>query len=313
MQSVCMIAQLCNLNTAQINTGGIKMDECKKGKDRIREEVSANYARAITERNKNNNGCCGGNTSSCCCRSHEKGYNTEDLKDLPFHLANISFGCGNPLAYSEIEEGDTILDLGSGAGLDLLIAARRVGPSGKVIGVDMTDEMIAVARAHILASGLMNVEVRKGLIEELPVDDSSVDWVISNCVINLSPEKDRIFSEISRVLKSGGKMLISDIVAEELPEWIRNSESLYCSCIGGAISEEEYLCGLENSGLVDLEIRASATYGEEEIKGYVNISNEVPPLIRIDGKEMNRNEAAEHYSAKLSGKIRSIQVYGRKP
>ncbi|MBN1333261.1 MAG: methyltransferase domain-containing protein [Synergistales bacterium] len=206
-----------------------------------------------------------------------------------------------------------VLDLGSGAGLDLLIAAKRVGPSGKVTGVDMTDEMIAVARAHILASGLVNVEVRKGLIEELPVDDSSVDWVISNCVINLSPEKERVFSEIARVLKSGGEMLLSDIVAEELPEWIRSSESLYCSCIGGAISEEEYLQGLTNSGFIDLEVRASATYGEEEIKGYVNTSNEVPPLLSIEGETMSRNDAAEHYSAQLSGKVRNIQIHGRKP
>lgn len=289
------------------------MIEYQKGKNRVREEVSENYARAIRERSKKNNGCCGGNTSSCCCRSQEKGYTTEDLEELPLDLANISFGCGNPLAYSEVKEGDIVLDLGSGAGLDLLIAAKRVGPSGKVIGVDMTDEMIAVARAHILASGLVNVEVRKGLIEELPVDDGSVDWVISNCVINLSPEKERVFSEIARVLKSGGEMLISDIVAEELPEWIRSSESLYCSCIGGAISEEAYLQGLTNSGFIDLEVRASATYGEEEIKGYVNTSNEVPPLLSIEGETMSRNDAAEHYSAQLSGKVRSVQIYGRKP
>ena len=148
------------------------------------------------------------------------GYSDEEFAALPADAVVNSFGCGNPLAFSAVQPGEVVLDLGSGAGIDLLLAARKVGAAGRVIGVDMTEEMIARARANIAAAGIENAEVRQGIIEELPVEDSSVDWVISNCVINLSPEKPRVFAEIARVLKPGGTMLVSDIVAEDLPEEI---------------------------------------------------------------------------------------------
>ena len=176
------------------------------------------------------------------------GYSDEQLADIPSDAVVNSFGCGNPVALAGLREGDTVLDLGSGAGIDLLLAARLVGPQGRVIGVDMTDEMIAKARENAEAAGLDNIEVRKGIIEELPVDDSSVDWVISNCVINLSPEKSRVFAEIARVLRPRGRMLVSDMMARDLPEELLALPDAYSSCVAGAIDEDEYLAGLRHRG-----------------------------------------------------------------
>ena len=198
------------------------------------------------------------------------GYSEDELRALPVDAASNAFGCGNPVAMVEIGEGETVLDLGSGAGIDLLLAARKVGTNGRVIGVDMTDEMIARAERNIEEAGLSDrVEVRKGLIEALPVDDSSVDWVISNCVINLSPEKHKVFAEIARVLKPGGQMLVSDIVAQDLPDWVLQSADLYNSCVSGAISEGDYKAGLEAAGLADVDVRARLVYDASQLKSFV--------------------------------------------
>jgi SAM-dependent methyltransferase len=194
------------------------------------------------------------------------GYSPEALRALPRDAVANSCGCGNPLSASDIREGDFVLDLGCGAGIDLLLAGGVVGPRGRVIGVDMTDEMLAKARQGIAESGLTNVEVRKGLIEALPVANASVDWVISNCVINLSPEKSRVFAEIARVLKPGGRMLVYDIIAQELSESIRNDLRLYSSCIGGAISDEQYLHGLQRAGLVDAAISKNIVYDAARLR-----------------------------------------------
>ncbi len=183
--------------------------------------------------------------------------------------AASSFGCGNPLAFAGVQRGDTVLDLGSGAGFDLLIAADKVGPEGKVIGIDMTDAMVDAARENAAKAGFSNVDVRKGLIEDLPVDDASVDWVISNCVINLSPEKDRVFAEIARVLRPGGAFAISDIVVQDLPQWIRERTEAYVACVAGAISEPEYLAGLRDAGLGDVEVADRLVYSAEQIKGMI--------------------------------------------
>ena len=201
--------------------------------DEIRTSVRESYARAVTA----GSGCCGGEQKGVAVQS--AGYTAEELAALPDEAVVNAFGCGNPLAFAGVREGETVLDLGSGAGIDLLLAARRVGPSGRVIGVDMTGEMIARARENVAAAGLGNVEVRQGLIEALPVADASVDWVISNCVINLSPEKEKVFAEIARVLRPGGRVSISDIVAEGLPEWARQSAAAYSACLSGAIPEDE--------------------------------------------------------------------------
>jgi len=162
-----------------------------------------------------------------------------------------------------VRPGQTVLDLGSGAGHDLLFAADAVGPGGRVIGVDMTDAMLEAARRHTAGHG--NIELRKGIIETLPVDDASVDWVISNCVINLSPEKKRVFAEIRRVLRPGGRFSISDIVARGLPAWLKENDFAYHSCIAGAISEEEYVAGLRDAGLADVTVAERHPYTPGEL------------------------------------------------
>ncbi len=188
--------------------------------EEVRTAVSEAYGAAISR--PSSGGCCTGTVEQSSVVKLA-GYKGEELEALPPEVAGSSFGCGNPLAFSEVKEGDVVLDLGSGAGMDLLIAAKKVGPQGRVIGIDMTDEMIAKARDNIAAAGLKNAEVRKGIIEDLPVESSSVDWVISNCVINLSPEKHRVFAEIARVLKPGGQMRVSDRLAWPAPSASRNT------------------------------------------------------------------------------------------
>lgn len=188
------------------------------------------------------------------------GYSVAEMQLIPEGVAETSFGCGNPMAFSEVQLGQTVLDLGCGGGLDLILAAGKVGAAGKVIGVDMTDEMLTLARQNIAKSGFSNIEVKKGKIEALPIDSESVDWVISNCVINLSPEKQTVFKEIARVLKPGGQMLVSDIVAENLPFSVRRSGLLTVACAGGAISETEYLSGLRQAGFATYRVIAREYY-----------------------------------------------------
>jgi len=175
------------------------------------------------------------------------GYSEAEMGIVP--EANLGLGCGNPTAFSEIKEGDTVLDLGSGAGFDSFLAVKKVGEKGKVIGVDMTEEMINKAKENATKYNYKNVEFRLGDIENLPVDDSSVDVIISNCVINLAPDKDKVFSEACRVLKNGGKMFVSDIVLlEELSEEIKNNPELIAGCVGGAILKDDYLGKIKKAG-----------------------------------------------------------------
>ena len=257
-----------------MNTKGKKIDAKK-----IREEVKKTYAEAISREKLS---CCCGNCGETCCSPKAKdiGYSEKELNNLLADSAITSFGCGNPLAYSDVREGDVVLDLGPGAGLDLLIAARKVGPSGQVIGVDMTEEMISKAEENIKAAGVKNVEVRKGLIEDLPVKSSSVDWVISNCVINLSPEKEKVFSELSRVLKPGGQMVVSDMVGENIPEWLRENKNLYSACISGVISEKEYLSGLRKAGLEKVKVSERKTYQSDELESLIKSTPEISKDIK---------------------------------
>lgn len=249
---------------------------------KIREEVKKTYAEAISRKNLS---CCGSFEETCCsAKAKDIGYSEEELNNFLTDSNIATFGCGNPLAYSEVREGDVVLDLGPGAGLDLLIAARKVGPSGQVIGVDMTEEMISKAEENIKAAGIKNVEIRKGLIEDLPVKSSSVDWVISNCVINLSPEKEKVFSEISRVLKPGGRMVVSDMVGENIPEWLRENKNLYSACISGVISEKEYLSGLRKAGLEKVKVSERKIYQSDELESFIKsepeISKDIKRIIR---------------------------------
>ncbi|HVR30053.1 MAG TPA: arsenite methyltransferase [Thermoanaerobaculia bacterium] len=225
----------------------------------------------------------------------------EERKEAP---QVASFGCGNPLAFAEVKPGQTVVDLGSGPGLDLILAARRVGPSGLVIGIDMTDAMIEEARRNAARARLSNIEVRKGLIESLPVEDGTVDWIISNCVINLSPEKPRVFAEIARVLRPGGQFRISDIVVEELPAWIRESAAAYAACVAGAIPEAEYLAGLERAGLTDVAVEHRLVYSAAQIRG----------LIDHDLKSHGlASDALAGVLDEIEGKVWSAYFRGRRP
>ncbi|MCX5732971.1 MAG: arsenite methyltransferase [candidate division NC10 bacterium] len=234
----------------------------------IKESVRKRYAGAI---GKSPGSCCGPAPSQpmqiggSCCRAAPSdpmkgkfaavaGYGDEELKRLPADAVQNSFGCGNPLAFAGVRAGQTVLDIGSGAGIDCLIAAERVGPTGKVIGLDMTPEMIERARRNAREAGATNVEFRPGEAEKMPVEDGTVDWLISNCVINLSPDKPAVFQEVARVLKPGGRISISDIVAEDLPEAIRQSRDAWTGCLAGAISEADYVKGLKEAGLRDLRV-----------------------------------------------------------
>lgn len=278
----------------------------------IRESVSKAYAKAV---------CAPSTDASPCCAPVQKGvvvklagYTQEELTALPADAVVNSFGCGNPLAFSEVREGQTVLDLGAGAGIDILLAAKKVGPTGMAIGVDMTDEMIARAKENIALSGLTNVDVRKGIIEALPVDSESVDWVISNCVINLSPEKAKVFAEIARVLKPGGCMLVSDIVVSELSDVIRKNQALYNSCVAGAVTEEEYLAGLADAGLVDAEVRERIVYDASQIEAF--IESELPDNEDVAAACCGGDSclpSAKEIAASLVGKVWSAKVFARKP
>jgi len=274
--------------------------------DQVRETVSKAYSEALK---RSTESCC---APACCAPPTDipapavavrtAGYGDE----LTTHAtaAASSFGCGNPLAFADVQEGATVVDLGSGAGFDLLIAAEKVGPEGRVIGVDMTDDMIAAARRNTLNAGATQVEVRKGIIEELPVRDGEADWVISNCVVNLSPEKHRVFAEIARVLKPSGRIRISDIVVEELPQWVREHPAAYAACVAGAIPEAEYLQGLRAAGLVDVEVAERFVYDADQILGMINndIAN---PGIDDDTLAAGVQQ--------VEGKIWSASIVGRLP
>ena len=290
-----------------MNTKEKKIDAKK-----IREEVKKTYAEAISRKSPS---CCGNLEETCCSvKAKDIGYSEDELNNLLTDSNITTFGCGNPLAFSEVREGDVVLDLGPGTGLDLLIAARKVGPSGQVIGVDMTDEMITKAKENIKVAGVKNVEVRKGLIENLPVESSSVDWVISNCVINLSPEKEKVFSEIARVLKPGGRMIVSDIVAENIQEWMRKNKNLYSACISGAISEEEYLSGLRKVGLEKVKVSERKIYQADELESFIKSSDSLsffPALENEKGFELNK--ATRRIAKELEGKVASVKISAYKP
>lgn len=215
-------------------------------------------------------GCC--DSTSCCGGSAdvenlaEALYEQKDLAGLPDTVTMASLGCGNPTAIASLKPGETILDLGSGGGIDCFLAARAVGPTGQVIGVDMTDRMLELANTNKAKLGLANVEFRKGEIEDLPVDSGSVDVIISNCVINLSPDKEAVFREAFRVLKPGGRLAVSDIVTQgEMPEVLRANISGWTGCITGAIDQDEYMEKMRRAGFTGVAVESRASYGLEAL------------------------------------------------
>ncbi len=208
--------------------------------------------------------CCGPSQSSCCGPSEAavestgaaaRFYSTEELGDLPDSVTDISLGCGNPTAIAELQPGEVVLDLGSGGGIDCFIAAKKVGPEGRVIGLDMTTDMIRLARRNAKKVGATNVDFRYGEMEDIPLTDESVDVIISNCVINLSPDKDAVFGEAYRVLRPGGRVMVSDIVLNgELPESIRSRLDAWAGCIAGALDESVYLDKIRAAGFERVEV-----------------------------------------------------------
>ncbi len=202
--------------------------------------------------------CCGNDRATDISRMI--GYGDEELAAVP-EGANLGLGCGNPIALASLKEGETVLDLGSGAGFDCFLAANKVGKKGKVIGVDMTPEMLDKARGNARKGNYRNVEFRLGEIENIPAADNSVDAVISNCVINLAPDKKRVFKEAFRILKPGGRLMVSDLVLlKELPASVKNSVEAYIGCLSGAIMKDEYLEVIENAGFSDVRIMDEAHY-----------------------------------------------------
>jgi len=227
----------------------------------MREQVRARYAEAARGLAEGNGcgcdcesiGCCGEEATTLFGRGL---YDGDERSELPQTTVTASLGCGNPVAVADLYEGETVLDLGSGGGIDVLLSAQRVGPTGTVYGLDMTDEMLALAQRNAEAARASNVHFLKGLIEAIPLPAGSVDVVISNCVINLSTDKPAVLAEISRVLRPGGRIGISDVVAEDrLSEGERADRGSFVGCIAGALSEGEYRAGLEDAGLTDIELR----------------------------------------------------------
>ncbi len=198
-------------------------------------------------------------------------YDAEQTSGLPAEAVLASLGCGNPTALAALHPGEVVLDLGSGGGIDVLLSARRVGPSGKAYGLDMTDEMLALARENQRRSGLQNVEFLKGAIEAIPLPDNSVDVIISNCVINLSADKDRVLAEAFRVLKPGGRFAVSDVVVRgEIPEAIRRSVELWVGCISGALDESVYIEKLGRAGFEQVSIEPTRVYRAQDAREFLN-------------------------------------------
>ncbi len=267
-----------------------------------KEVIKDGYARIAREQTS----CC---SSSCCGASSEVdslssriGYSREELQSVP-DGADLGLGCGNPTAIASLTEGETVLDLGSGAGFDCFLAARRVGETGRVIGVDMTPEMVEKARENARRGGYGNVEFRLGDIENLPLGSESVDVVISNCVINLAPDKEKVFREAFRVLRPGGRFWISDLVlVKELPEAIRRSTTALVGCIAGAALRGEYLSLIEGAGFERVEVMASKPFP-------ISFMENDPEVLKLID-DLNISAAGEE---ELASTVVSIQVTGRKP
>jgi len=280
----------------------------KMRKEEIKEVVKKEYAK-IAQRGD----CCCGPTNSCCSSAEisedtiqeamgkKMGYTDEELKKVP-KGANLGLGCGNPVATASLKEGEIVLDLGSGAGFDCFLAANCVGDEGRVIGVDMTPEMIERARENAKKGNYKNVEFRLGEIENLPVADNSIGVVISNCVINLSPDKRRVFKEVFRVLKPGGKFMVSDIVLlKELPYFIKNSIEAYIGCLSGATMKDEYINTIKAAGFQKVSVVDEAPLSIE------CMTNDPTAKPIVEGLKIPFEKIKEVTSLVLSAKVCAVK------
>ncbi len=275
----------------------------ERSPDDIKKAVREHYAAAITQ----NTGCCCGPKlqnldPNAPTFAELAGYSDAETAGLPDGVT--TFGCGNPVNFMEVAPGQTILDLGSGAGLDLILASKKVGPTGRVIGLDMTPEMIATCRKNLAAAGITNAEVVQGEMEHMPIPDASVDWIMSNCVINLSPDKARVLAEAYRVLKPGGRVMISDIVTNNLPEEHRGDISAWVGCLAGAPEEADYLRLMREAGFEDVRIIEKSTYDEVSLATLANDPCGCGAADRsIDGSIVQ----------KYAGRVASAKITARKP
>lgn len=240
--------------------------------DNLKEVVRQKYGKAATDAAAGSGSCCGrGSVDESCDPITSNLYDSAQTAGLPETALNASLGCGNPAALAELKPGEIVLDLGSGGGIDVLLSARRVAPSGKAYGIDMTDEMLALAEENKRKSGITNVEFLKGEIENLPLPDNAVDVIISNCVINLSGDKDRVLREAFRVLKPGGRLAVSDVVVKgEVPEQIRKNMELWVGCVAGALSEDEYISKLTTAGFQTMKIEPTRIYDIEDARTFLS-------------------------------------------
>ena len=273
-------------------------------KEEIKKTVREGYAQIAKQ-----DGSCCAPVNSCCGNanlaqtvSKNIGYTDEELGSVP-DGANLGLGCGNPVALASLAEGETVLDLGSGAGFDCFLAAKRVGKEGKVIGVDMTSEMIEKARENAQKGGYQNVEFRLGEIENIPAANNSADVIISNCVINLSPDKGKVFQEAFRVLKPGGRLMVSDIVLlKELPDFIRDSIAAYVGCISGAMRKEDYLGAIRKAGFQEVAVM------DETLFPLDYIADDPAAKALIDKMNIPSEEIKDIAKSVLSLKVQGIKA-----
>ena len=265
----------------------------------IKQIVKDKYGKAALRVSSGESSCGGASSSRGACDPITSNlYESGETAALPAEAVAASLGCGNPTALAALEPGETVLDLGSGGGIDVLLSARRVGPTGKAYGLDMTDEMLALARENQRKAGVDNAEFLKGEIEAIPLPDDSVDVIISNCVINLSADKDRVFAEALRVLRPGGRLAVSDVVVRgEVPSQIRRSIELWIGCVAGALEEEEYRAKLAKAGFEAIDLEPTRIYRVEDAR-------ELLAGAGID---------AEAVAPQVDGKFMSAFVRARKP
>ena len=296
------------------------MPDESKVKEKVRErygEIAVHFVekgRPVSCCSPQEASCCAPQQASCCGPSQTdvtqlanamRLYSAQELTDLPESVTDVALGCGNPTAIAELKPGEVVLDLGSGGGIDCFLAARQVGPQGRVIGLDMTSEMVRLARQNARKVGATNVEFRYGEMEDMPLPDETVDVIISNCVINLSPDKDKVFSEAYRVLRPRGRLAVSDIVTHgPLPEVVRNNLEAWAGCVAGALDEAVYLDKMRQAGFTQVEVTAR-NFAEVEQWAELDEAREI-------AQDLDEAVVSE-FMGQLKGKVASIKVVARKP